>query len=471
EDAIGGLAARIKHDPREFSFVVFNPLPWERTDVVRTLIDTSRINGEFFNILDPDGNAVPYQICSEEGASPIEISFVASSLPSLGHRLYRVVGATERPDFDTTMKVGNSWAESSEYIIEFDEFSGAITRLHDKRLSVDIVNGPANHITSESDVGDLYRFSAPEFSGEVSDMSSLRTSGTLRVTESGPVRTTFEITSEFDNSPRTDRVTIYEGLHRVDFEMDLDFQSRNRRVRLNFPLPIFETEVTVGSQFGAEKRCSAPVEDTLNDVSSAFPALDWVDCAGPEFGVCLSAPGLHEFEFSDGVLKVTILRSVDYLSHGLDDDVVETRTARDLGEHHYRYMIHSHSGDWKSADVWKVSAEHRLPLIAYPLEEPAGTYKEESPSILIEGVQLAVSSVRPSGQKDTLILRLYEPEGESGKSTLTFVRDLKRVELVDILEREIGELSVSGRTVEIPVDSHSIITLRVVFREPSLSIS
>ena len=470
ESAIAGLASKIKHDPEDLSFVVFNPLPWKRTDVVRIHVDISNLAHDFFDLQGPDGESVTYQMSSESNANPAEIIFIANDMPSLGHRVYRVVGTDKRPDFVSSMKVGSSWAETSEYILEFDEFNGAISRLYDKVNNVEVFSGHSNHLASESDVGDLYRFSAPEFVGDVSDATSLRTPGALKLLETGPIRTVFEVVSEFDGSPKTDRITIYEGIHRIDFEMNLDFQSRNRRVRLNFLLPIFERDVTVGSQFGAERRCAAPTEDTLNDQSSIFSALDWVDCAGPEFGVCLSAPGLHEFEFTDGVLRATILRSVDYLSHGLDDDVVETRTAREQGEHHYRYMLHSHAGDWDTADIWKVTSEHRLPLIAYHLEGTSGSFNAESPSISIEGVSLAISSVRSPTRENAIVIRLYEPSGKSGKSTLTFMREIERVELVDMLEREIGMPNASGKSVEVPVDSHSIITLRVNFKESSFSL-
>jgi alpha-mannosidase len=469
ESAIAGLASKIRHNPDETSFVVFNPLPWTRTDVVRTLVDISTLAHDFFDLQGPDGESIAYQISSASGANPIEVTFIAKDMPSLGHRVYRIVGTEKRPDFDTTMKVGSSWAESSEYILEFDEFSGAISRLYDKKANVEVLNGISNFLTSESDVGDLYRFSAPEFAGDVSEITSVRTPGALKLVESGPVRSVFEVISEFDNSTKRDRITIYEGIHRIDFEMSFDFQSRNRRVRLNFLLPIYEKSVAVGSQFGSESRMIPTTEETLNDQVSQFSVLDWVDCMGPEFGVCLSAPGLHEFSFTDGVLQATILRSVDYLSHGLDDDVVETRTAREQGEHNYRYMIHSHIQDCSEAGIWRVSAEHRLPLIAYPLDDAPGQYDAESHSITVEGVDLAVSSVRSRGMENSIIVRFYEPVGKSGMASVSFVRSIERAELVDLLEREIGELKVNGKSVEVPVDAHSIITLRVNFKESRFS--
>ncbi|TFF94389.1 hypothetical protein EU546_04955 [Candidatus Thorarchaeota archaeon] len=470
EAAVSSLAKTIRNESETRCFVVFNPVAWSRSDVVRVLVDTSEIRTDFFSIQAPSGEEVPYQIASPPDSNPVEVVVIAEDMPSLGHRVYRVVESEKPPDFESAMKIGTSWAESSEFIVEFDEFSGALTRVYDKKNCMEVLGGPANYLTSENDVGDLYRFSTPQFSDPTPAVSSLRTSGNLRLVESGPLRCVFEVTSEFDGSKRTDRVTVFEGIHRVDFEMDLDFDSRNKRLRLNFDLPVFTDEVRVGSQFGSESRLTYPPATELNDgYEPAFAALDWVDCSGPQSGVIVSAPGLHEFEFTDGVLKATILRSVDFLSHGLDDDILESRTARDNGPHHYRYTLHSHDGNWRNAAVWRVSAEHRLPMIAFPLEKTGGSLSPEATSITVDGVDLVVSSVRPTERSNQIAVRLYEPQGASGKSTLTFARQIERVELTDLLDREIGEISSSGPSVEIPVDSHSIITLRITFSVSSPS--
>jgi alpha-mannosidase len=471
EDAISSLSEDIRREETKTSFVVFNPVAWTRTDVVRTPIDLTKIQGDHFHLQDANGREVPFQIVSPADSLPVEIVFIAKDMPSLGHRVYSIVESAKAPEFESTMKIGDSWAESSDYLAEFDTFSGALKRLFDKEINVEVVGGPANYLTAESDVGDLYRFSPPQFLGDTPQMSSLRTPGKLKLIESGPIRCVFEVTSEFDGSPRTDRISLYEGIHRVDFELDLDFRSRNKRLRLNFPIQIFADRARVGAQFGSEwvgvHAGDIESEDAHDPV---LTALDWIDCTGPEFGVLLSAPGLHEFRMRDGVLRTTILRSVDFLSYGLDDDVLESRTARDNGPHSYRYTLHSHSGDWSDGRVWRVASEHRLPLIAYPLDGLGGPLKPEGSSISVEGTELVLSSVRPTEKPNQIILRLYEPRGTAGKATLSFARALERIEMTDALDQEIGQVPTHGNSVELQVDAHSIITLKVLFKESGLGM-
>lgn len=87
----------------------------------------------------------------------------------------------------------------------------------------------------------------------------------------------------------------------------------------------------------------------------------------------------------------------------------------------------------------------------------------ESPSIVIEGVDLVLSSVRPTDRADQIIVRLFEPRGAKGKATLRFARRIERAELIDLIDRDIGEITSKEDSVEVQVDAFSIITLRVTF--------
>jgi alpha-mannosidase len=187
-------------------------------------------------------------------------------------------------------------------------------------------------------------------------------------------------------------------MRRVDFETELDYRGQEKRVRLHFPLNLFTDNVTVGSQFAAEKRIVMPHGSRPQTDGSGvlFHALDWVDCAGPDLGLCFSAIGLHEYEFTDGVLSATLLRSVNYLSRGKDDDVIETETAREVGTHSFRYSLIPHKGKWDDAKVWKASAEHRLSLMAYVQENANGNLPLEASFLEIQGMDLALSCLKPT---------------------------------------------------------------------------
>jgi len=472
ETSLGAAAARIPAKSDLFSFVVFNPLPWLRTDVVHIPLDVSGIDSPFFEIYDTNGRSVPFQrIDNDTDEGSIGVVLVAQDMPSLGHRVYSVVPAEEAPEFESSMRTGNNWIETSDFILELDEFNGSLTRIFDKREQVEVLRSPGNYVSMESEIGDIYRHSESELSEEASELSSLRFSSSMSIQERGPVRAVVDIEGELKESARHQRVIVYEGVHRIDLETDLDFRGRNKRVRVNFPLSVYAASATVGAPFGTETRSAMETESHgwVDDSGGLFSALDWVDCAGPEYGLCLSASGLHEFEFRDGSLRATLLRSVEHLSYGRDDDVMESKTARETGLHSFKFSLKPHKGSWNDAKVWRFAAEHRLPLIGYPVEKPRNPTVEkllpEESFLKIDGMDLMLSCYRLGESTAEIIVRVYDISGKAGNAELDFFRELERVELIDLRERSIGELSFKGSIVTIAVDAHSIVTLRVKMRE------
>ena len=74
-----------------------------------------------------------------------------------------------------------------------------------------------------------------------------------------------------------------------------------------------------------------------------------------------------------------------------------------------------------------------------------------------------LSCFKPKKENE-FIVRLYEPKGMAGTSKITFHREIDRIEMLDILEREIGEIGHSEHSVEISIDAYSILTLCVRFK-------
>jgi len=464
EIALGSSVIGLSSNNIGASIIVSNPVPWVRSEVVRIALDKLTFDGEYFEVVTPSGDSIPYQIVSDAtDSTSVEIVFLAEDMPSLGQRVYAVRQASSPPDFESELRSGRNWIESSEFILEFDEFSGGISRLFDKKVQAEMITHGSTSITMDNDVGDLYRYEPSAFTSNESKITSLRSPGKISISEAGPVRIVVETRSSLANSDLVQTVTMYNKIRRVDVEIELTFKGNNRRVRYNVPLQIFTSEVSTGAQFRVERRtlsCSIPT-DFIDHGYGTFHALDWVDTSGPESGFCLSAIGLHEFEFLDGTLSTTLLRSVGHLSHGADDDVIETPRASENDTHHYRMAFIPHEGDWKKGRVIRRSAEHRLPLLAYPIKGGVAERPLEKAMLEVEGTDLELSCYKPTDSSSEYILRFYEPNGIRGMSTIKFAQHVQKAVLVDLVENEIGELSHQGREVSVSVDPFSIITLKV----------
>ncbi|MDF1538822.1 MAG: glycoside hydrolase family 38 C-terminal domain-containing protein [Candidatus Thorarchaeota archaeon] len=464
ELAMGSAIIGLSSNDLGASIIVSNPVPWVRSDIARIAPDKLLLDGEYFEVVDPSGDSIPYQIVSDNSDSTsIEIIFLAEDMPSLGQRVYTVRRTDSPPEFETELRSGMNWVESGEFILEFDEFSGGISRLFDKTAQAEMIAQGCTSITMDNDVGDLYRYSPSALASTTSKITSLRSPGKITICESGPVRTVAEIRSTIAHSEFTQRVTMYSKMRRVDIELEIDFKGINRRVRYNVPLQIFTSEVHTGSQFMVERRTlsSSRQSDFVDHGCGTFNALDWVDASGPESGFCISTIGLHEFELIDGVISTTLLRSVGHLSHGIDDDVIETPRASENDTHHYKLAFLPHEGDWNSGRVHRRSVEHRLPLIGYSLKGGVAERPLEKSLLEVEGTELELSCFKPTDADSEYVLRFYEISGNRGMSTIKFAQNVQRAILVDLLENEIGELGVQGKEVSISADPYSIITMKV----------
>ncbi len=467
ENAIASHSSKIKREQENTSFVVYNPVPWRRHGIVRIPVDISRFTQPYFEIRSPNGDSVPYQVVNESPEVGLyDIVIAANDMPSLGHRMYSVVPVDERPEFESSLRSGKNWMESEGFVVEFDDFNGSISRLYDKKTQFEILNKSGNYLTFQSDVGDLYRFSASNLSDESTIESSLRFSSKPMIIEAGPVRTIMELKTNGADADIVQRITVYDKIHRIDLETHIDYKGQDKRVQLNFPLSILTENVVVGSQFCAEKKSTQVTPSSWNEEEmDTKSALDWIDCNGADRSLCVALQGLHEFKYIDGNLMITLLRSVDHLSRGKDDDVLLTELAREKGKYEFKLSLIPHRDSWKTDSIWQSAQEHRIGLIGYPLEDSEGTIDEEQELIRIDGIKLNLSCFKPSDRDNVFILRFYEPEGNSGDSTIRFHRKIKNVTLVDLTERDIGEIAFNENSLELSVDAHSIITLKIQFEE------
>ncbi|MBS3794499.1 MAG: alpha-mannosidase [Candidatus Thorarchaeota archaeon] len=462
ENQLRTLGADLATDDGVGSILVVNPLSWIRTDVARVRLGNVELS-ENIEIINPAGEVVPHQIVEDDNGL-VEAVFIAENMPSTGFRIYTIREEVEESEFDSLLECGDSWMESNEFVLNFDEYSGSLCRLFDKTNEGEVFNGMGPTISVENEVGDLYSHHSSELASEKQKLDSSRNEGEIKIIESGPIAAIAEIHGTISESPFKQRVTLYRSIRRIDIETKLDFKGIHRRVRLRFPTHVYADEVTVGAQFGVEKRHLENHDFRSRRELEDFPALDWVDCSGPDSGICFSNVGLHEYSFQDGILEVTLLRSVDWLSHGKHDTQVRTPLAKEEGIHTFRGSIIPHDGDWQEARVWRSSTEHRIPLVCSFVDGSLNpNSKRELSWLRVEGCDLCLSCLRPTETPNEYVLRLYEPCGNEGTSELQFYRRLSSIELTDICEETIGSVSFEGNTAEIHVDPYTILTLRVEF--------
>lgn len=181
--------------------VVYNGLSWERTDVVR--FKPPGEHARVTSIKTSTGTPVPFDI--DDGGNVI---FVAKAVPSMGYATFEVF--TTPGKFVSTLKpVAGRSAENARFAVDLNA-GGTIRSIRDKQANRELVN-----TKGERPFNDLLRV-------EGSDASAVSYPVTPRIlVKKGAQMTEITVMRERSSFPLS-RITIYDGLDRVDLRNELD---------------------------------------------------------------------------------------------------------------------------------------------------------------------------------------------------------------------------------------------------------
>ncbi len=83
----------------------------------------------------------------------------------------------------------------------------------------------------------------------------------------------------------------------------------------------------------------------------------------------------------------------------------------------------------------------------------------------VEGVALALGSLKMAEDGRGVILRLYEPHGARGECALRFARGVESAERANLLEESEGEVEVREGAVRLELRPFEVVTLRIELQE------
>ncbi len=203
--------------------IVFNPLNWDRTGVVKTQIHfTDGLEG--FSILDQNERITNYTIENQEEKNGkilnADITFIAAGVPSIGYKTYWLIPSKEKPAGSGLKDSGTNVIENESYKLTVDKNAGGgITSLIEKKSGREFIKSKTGHPGNElillkegSGFEPAWRFLT---TGEKS-FSHDKTSR-IEVYEN-PVYKKIIITGEMDRmEKRVQEIIMYNDLERIDF--------------------------------------------------------------------------------------------------------------------------------------------------------------------------------------------------------------------------------------------------------------
>ena len=406
--------------------------------------------------------------------------FVAD-IPPLGYKVYK----SPRPEPENRIAVDGNQIETAFYRVKVDNKTG-IVEVWDKAGNL-LLTG--NEIVVEDEVGDLYyhrsRFS-PELikseSGEGLQYGSFKPKG-FRIEEGGSrVKVVFEteyycltwpyrlkerfppILFKYKTLDISKEVVIFADLPRIEFTTRIDNKYPNIRLRVKFDTGIERKVYFRETQFGV---IPEPTEYFIREKGaepSGIPNfMGWFDVSDGTRGITFMNKGLPAVEIVKSAAYITLFRGVYGLSaDGIAGPLVPTEDALELKSYTFEYAVQPHHGDWRQAEMYKLAPEfHRLPIAIQA--DAKGALPSEYSFLKLSPNNLILSALKKAEDSDAVILRFFETKGEATEAEVELFKAIKRLTLVDLLEREQDELPFEGNRFRLEVTPFEIVTLKLEF--------
>jgi alpha-mannosidase len=489
EKALENISSKVdttSPDSEEIPIMVFNQLPWERTDIVEFEIN-NETDPSKIQIRSQDGTHIPAQATitvTEEGKKKTHISFVAEVVPATGYKTYFITFNGSAQRVEPLLGAEKNILENRFFRIEVDPAGRGIIGLVDKERGVEIGG------EKECSLGPMkFKFMFNELFGlglkmskktvatvldRTNDVITAAPTGemfragdspsTVTIIEDGPVKATILIEGKFIDSTKRQEITIYDKLNRVDLRTTIEWSGKNLvAVMLMFPLNLESaTNIVIDVPYGAVD---------LTDVAPGF----WVK---PTDSLQLKVRGVqHWIDIADSGGGATLLTNwpcfdftmapaaVFLWSMSSEDSYFFGTRYRQKGTHSLDFSLIPHVGGWRMSQAYRHGLSIAFPLIPVLTSQHTAFLPREMSFMSIKGSNMVLTTMKKADDEKGFIIRVYEAEGKERSFTMEFYREIKECWETNLTEENTKALTFYRKSAELNALPHEIKTIRVIFKE------
>lgn len=496
--------------------IVFNPLPYPRREVVEAWINTPGTDlrsvwcGEPLGvrILNSDNSAVSTQCkgCTDEvypvaelhtrvfpyKCSRYQVFFDAGQIPACGYKVFRVCRLNERKDGG--IEHSDSLSHTSSLLKRSNVLENEYLRVEMNQNGtfdlVDKENGKTyrnlNYYEDRGENGDYWINNPPLFDKVY---NSLSCAARMWSEVAGPLQTTLvsEITMALpqrgikEQHRRGDAlsdlmirtaVTLRAGSRQVDVYVEFENRHQDHCLRVLFPTGLTKsTHADAGGHFIVDRRPIRPQGPTSESVwrdMATLPQNNFIDVSDGEYGIAFLNDSLTEYEVSDNpdrIVALSLLRSVhNWICTGNAGSFFPSQKGGQcLGNHSFKYAIYPHAGDWKKANIPLAAEQLNVPLRLVQTNKHPGVLPVFEKSFFeIDNSMLRFSTFKKSEDRDTFIVRIYNPTDENQAGSIKFSASVAYAWETNLNEDRKNQIYLTNSNV-IPVlaGPYKIVTIEI----------
>jgi len=500
---------------KDVALTAFNPSPFPRSEVVSVFIDLpDGCDIEDFTIRDEHGNAVQMQererfpwgtlvrnlrdVSLQLHAMRVAVHFEAKDVPAFGYKTYRLKREEVVPEPMGRMVTGINTMENEYLKVRFnadgtlqvtnketgDVFDGLhyledrgegghpwVNKAVDRDESI-TSHGVNVYIAKMEDGPVLARFRVDyhmmipegveyEYTEAYTGQTPKAQIREARVTRRSEKKVEMVVRSVF---------TLRKGSKVLEVHTTANNQCKNHRLRVCFPTRIQAKTSDAEASFDVTERQIIRTPDNVywGKENPVLPHHRFVSVSDGKKGFTLLNDGIREYEAmedDDRTLALTLFRAFVFRNSPILDtwDIYPEMTlSQCLGELEWRYAIYPHKGNWAEAEAYVEADRINLPLEVGQAGKHAGDLPRWSYSFLeVAPTNLALSAFKKAEDRETLILRVFNPTKEEIEGTISFYKDIKRAWLCNLNEERRQELKAGGKKLALKVPKKKIMTIEL----------
>jgi len=487
----------------EIILTVFNPTPFERTEVVEAFVDVPETTGiVHLRLFDNKGKEIDLfegqrrdtekvirsysDITNALKCNEVQIQFLAESIPALGYKTFVVHNGEHVPLKKAIAKSATEM--ENEFLNVIFKANGTISILN--KITGRTFEGL--HIFEDSgEAGEPWTRHAPAKDRIITSIGSpvqisieenSHLKATIRVRYQMMIPDELGHDTSYNDTWRSESekpliidsyFTLRKGCPYLEVETHLDNQHKNHRLRVLFPTGLKATHSCAEQAFDVVERVIERDENHPYRYGSnpTYPLLRFVDLSDGENGLAIFSDGIREYEAIDDdkrTIALTVIRAFELTLCTVSyrwERLPEQEGSQSLGKHIFRYAIYPHSDNWEKGEVLKQVEQFSLPLL---IGQSTRTEKKILPSqksfIKISPTDILFSGLKRAEKGEDIILRLYNPTKRKMNCKIQTGFKIKNCSVVTMeekLSKENFNLQFSEQNISLSFPAKKIITIKV----------
>lgn len=469
------------------SVIVYNPVAWERTDVVSVEVSCSMPGLEAIEIVDSDNEDVPCEIDvlerhdEDNTIKCVRADFLGRDLPSLGYSTYYVkpiMEKTGKEEPESEPQAEGTAIENEFYRVEFAEDGSHLKSIYDKQLDMELAgrfNVSAGPLEFEFGTFELFgiglRLSVPDesffenpenegtgesvdFTGEI--LRAADYTAEVRIEKSGGFSKSLVAEGDFAGSRRVQRVALYEGIKRIDLSVEIEWDGRpDIALYLEMPNTLMNGEKHIDIPFAIHRDGNELTEFWIDE---AMPIQfktrgiqDWLcfEEGGRGLAVATSWP----------VVDFTLAPAFPLMWTNASSGFFFGDRYKQAGKHSYQFSLTSYEGTWLENDVHLWGRQRSKPTLTFFYDE-APAQKRRS-YLSVDASNVVVSTFKKAHDEDAVVVRLYEVAGKKTTTQLRTTFPIKKARATNLIEKAEKNLAAKENTVKLSFRPYEIKTIKL----------